>query len=134
MHILCPHCRNPIEVVKLNPREEITCPSCGSSLHLETESTTNWQRAAGQNLGKYELLATVGQGAFGTVYKARDPELDRGIAISRGMARPVETEERALLGKLPDAQVAAKLGRTAGAVRHKRNLAGIPPVKDGRRR
>ena len=29
MHILCPHCRNPIEVVKLTP-EEILCPACGS--------------------------------------------------------------------------------------------------------
>jgi tRNA A-37 threonylcarbamoyl transferase component Bud32 len=81
MHILCPHCRNPIEVVKLNPREEITCPSCGSSFRLETESTTSWQRKDGQKLGKYELLDTVGQGAFGTVYKARDPELDRVVAV-----------------------------------------------------
>ena len=32
-------------------------------------------------LGKFELLETVGQGAFGTVYKARDPELDRMVAI-----------------------------------------------------
>src|SRR6516165_12830915 len=81
MHLLCPHCRNPIEVVKLNPREEITCPSCGSSFRLETESTTSWQRKDGQKLGKYELLDTVGQGAFGTVYKARDPELDRVVAV-----------------------------------------------------
>jgi hypothetical protein len=29
VHILCPHCRNPIEVVKLTP-EEILCPACGS--------------------------------------------------------------------------------------------------------
>jgi tRNA A-37 threonylcarbamoyl transferase component Bud32 len=81
VHILCPHCRNPVEVVKLNPREEITCPSCGSSFHLETESTTGWQPRDGQKLGKYELLVTVGQGAFGTVYKARDPELDRVVAV-----------------------------------------------------
>src|SRR6516164_3346403 len=81
MHILCPHCRNPIEVVRLIPREEITCPSCGSSFRLETESTTSWQRMRGQKLDKYELLDAVGQGAFGTVYKARDPELDRVVAV-----------------------------------------------------
>src|SRR5262245_30900938 len=40
MHVLCPHCRNPIELVKLSAREEITCPSCGSSFHLESGSTT----------------------------------------------------------------------------------------------
>jgi hypothetical protein len=39
MHILCPHCRNPIEVVQLTPREEITCPSCGVSPRLETGDT-----------------------------------------------------------------------------------------------
>jgi tRNA A-37 threonylcarbamoyl transferase component Bud32 len=81
MHILCPHCRNPIEVVKLNPHEEIACPSCGSSFRLETESTTDWQNQSGRKLGKYEVLDTVGQGAFGTVYKGRDPDLDRVVAI-----------------------------------------------------
>jgi WD40 repeat protein len=40
MHILCPHCRNPIEVTKLTPHAEISCPSCGSSFHLESETTT----------------------------------------------------------------------------------------------
>jgi nitrite reductase/ring-hydroxylating ferredoxin subunit len=81
MHILCPHCRNPIELVKLTPREEITCPSCGSSFHLESGSTTGWERKAGQRLGRFELLAVVGQGAFRTVDKARDPELDRVVPV-----------------------------------------------------
>jgi serine/threonine protein kinase len=81
MHILCPHCRNPIEVVKISAREEVLCPSCGSSFHLETDSTTGWQPRDGGSLGRFQILATVGQGAFGTVYKARDPELDRIVAI-----------------------------------------------------
>src|SRR5437868_7324933 len=81
MHILCPHCRNPIEVVDVKARGEIACPSCGSSFHLDSQSTAGWQRGAGQKLGKYELLDTVGHGAFGTVYKARDPELDRVVAV-----------------------------------------------------
>jgi WD40 repeat protein/tRNA A-37 threonylcarbamoyl transferase component Bud32 len=36
---------------------------------------------AGRFVGRFELLGTVGVGAFGTVYKARDPELDRIVAI-----------------------------------------------------
>ncbi len=82
MHIVCPHCRNPIEVVNTAPREEIICPSCGSSFRLEPGSTTGWERGAGQMIGKFELIDLIGQGAFGSVFKARDPELDRTVAIN----------------------------------------------------
>jgi WD40 repeat protein/tRNA A-37 threonylcarbamoyl transferase component Bud32 len=81
MHILCPHCRNPIEVVKLSAQEEITCPSCGSSFRLETDTTTGAAGGSLQKLGRFELTGVLGHGAFGTVYKARDAELDRTVAI-----------------------------------------------------
>src|SRR5262245_21134869 len=81
MHILCPGCHNPIEVVKFIPREEIRCPACGSTFHLETSESTRPEGSSGQKLGKFELLDTVGSGGFGTVYKARDPGLDRTVAI-----------------------------------------------------
>src|SRR5215470_1443473 len=32
-------------------------------------------------LGRYDVLATIGRGAMGVVYKARDPKLDRIVAI-----------------------------------------------------
>jgi eukaryotic-like serine/threonine-protein kinase len=83
VHLLCPHCHNPIELVELAGRREVTCAACGSSFQLEGTSTTHdWRPQDGQRkLGKVELLGQVGVGAFGTVYKARDPELDRIVAI-----------------------------------------------------
>src|SRR6267142_1349799 len=35
------------------------------------------------SLGRYEIIEQVGQGSMGTVYKARDPILDRHVAIKR---------------------------------------------------
>jgi serine/threonine protein kinase len=82
MHINCPHCQNAIEVVEDPAPAEIFCPSCGSSFHLEGRATVGTSLRSGQrDLGKFELLDIVGIGAFGTVYKARDPELDRIVAI-----------------------------------------------------
>jgi tRNA A-37 threonylcarbamoyl transferase component Bud32 len=80
MHLNCPHCRNPIEVIPPDRPDEVVCPSCGSSFHVE-EGVTAKQPEATQTIGRFNLLASLGQGAFGTVYKAHDPQLDRLVAI-----------------------------------------------------
>jgi WD40 repeat protein/tRNA A-37 threonylcarbamoyl transferase component Bud32 len=81
VHLLCPHCHNPIELVKLTPHEELACPACGSTFRLEGGATAGPENRAGGKVGRFDLIETVGQGGFGTVYKARDPELDRVIAL-----------------------------------------------------
>ena len=37
--------------------------------------------SAGDKLGPYEILAPIGKGGMGEVYKARDARLDRIVAI-----------------------------------------------------
>jgi serine/threonine protein kinase len=82
MQVHCPHCRNTIELAADSTQNEILCPTCGSTIRLENTSTTAWNPSDSQRkLGKFELIDRVGMGAFGTVYKAHDPELGRFVAI-----------------------------------------------------
>src|SRR5262245_58529 len=80
--LCCPHCHSPVKRDDLASTRLIVCGSCGSSFQLE-EPPVLADRPHGcpRKLGRFELLAKVGVGAFGTVYKARDPELDRIVAI-----------------------------------------------------
>jgi WD40 repeat protein len=98
MQVLCPHCLGTIEMAVADPTQEINCPSCGSSFRLERETTTDYRPLKGQKLGKFELLETLGQGAFGVVYLARDPELDRLVAVKapRGLLSGDSERERFL--------------------------------------
>ncbi len=99
MRLQCPNCHSTIVADGEAPREVI-CPACGSSVHIDRGDTTGWlPEDAPQRLGKFEILERVGVGSFGTVYKARDTELDRLVAIkiprSESLLNP-ETRERFL--------------------------------------
>ena len=77
----CPHCSNPIAIVDTGEGEEVTCPSCQESFRLSRDETQTWSPHNLPSVGKFSLLAAAGIGAFGTVYRARDTELDREVAI-----------------------------------------------------
>ena len=48
----------------------------------------------GTRLGPYEIVAPIGVGGMGDVYKARDTRLDRTVAIKKSLAHFSERFER----------------------------------------
>src|SRR5207244_12733580 len=80
LRLHCPHCQNPLDLAEDQTHEEVLCPACGSSFRLrDTRQTTTAELL--RPLGKFQLLERVGLGAFGIVWRARDMELDRIVAL-----------------------------------------------------
>jgi WD40 repeat protein/tRNA A-37 threonylcarbamoyl transferase component Bud32 len=77
--LICPQCRCPVDL-PTDGGTAVMCPACGSTFPLEREGVAG-PPARRTRLGKFELLEVAGRGAFGVVYRARDTELDRVVAV-----------------------------------------------------
>ena len=114
IRIRCPHCHQPVKLLDQAEAGAITCPECHSSFTLAGDATmslnygdTAAARKVPQQIAHFELLAPLGEGAFGTVWKARDTKLGRIVAIKvprRGELRPEDVDSF-----LREAQTAAHL-------------------------
>jgi WD40 repeat protein/serine/threonine protein kinase/tetratricopeptide (TPR) repeat protein len=91
--IRCPHCHNPIQLSD-DRSDEVLCPACGSSFRVQDTRLTDTSSLM-RRLGKFQLLERVGLGAFGAVWKARDTELGRFVALKIPHASLLTNQEAA---------------------------------------
>jgi eukaryotic-like serine/threonine-protein kinase len=116
LHVRCPHCHNPTEIVTDDTKDKLTCPSCGSHFHvIGGQSVAGVAPEGTRTIGHFSLLEQVGVGHFGTVWKARDLTLDRLVAVKiprRGQLDQSEVEQF------------LREARAAAQIRH-RNIVGV---------
>ena len=118
LRIRCPHCHNVIKVLVDTTFAEVHCTTCGSQFSLTGESKETREATKLLTVGNFQLIERIGLGGFGSVWKARDTQLDRTVAVKiprRGDMGADETEKF-----LREARAAAQL-------RHP-NIVGVHEV------
>ena len=78
----CPHCH----ALLASTAKRAACPGCGASFRLDGSAGESENLG---RLGRFEIVATVGRGAFGVVYKAWDPVMSRDVALKIPRGAPV---------------------------------------------
>ena len=90
--IHCPHCAGPIQHDTLGNPCPI-CAECGNEISPEREPVDGQSHRLPRMVGRFRLVELVGTGAFGSVYRAEDPELRRMVAIKYPRATHAATPE-----------------------------------------
>lgn len=109
LHIRCPHCRNAVELLNEASADNVECQSCGSQFSLVDQSIPSGVAEGSKALGRFDLISRVGVGGFGAVWKARDTELDRVVALK------IPRKER--LGRR-EVELFLREARSAAQLRH----------------
>jgi serine/threonine protein kinase len=76
--------RSPTWRRKADRQDTERCLTSTNTALRQSAVSLRWPRtplAVGTRLGPYEILSTIGAGGMGEVYRARDPHLNRDIAL-----------------------------------------------------
>jgi ribosomal protein S27E len=60
LHIRCPHCCNPVEVITDTPYAEICCSTCGSSFSLVDREEATRMAVPLKSIGRFDLIMRLG--------------------------------------------------------------------------
>jgi len=105
--VRCPRCQTLTSVGADASLANITCGSCGGRFSVTGDSPGAPLAAALPTMGRFDLVERLGVGGFGAVWKARDKELDRTVAVKIPRRGALSGEEA---GKfLREARAAAQL-------------------------
>jgi serine/threonine protein kinase/WD40 repeat protein len=107
LRIRCPDCRSPKSVAADTEFTQLTCESCGSQFSIVDQTRDSAEAAVTTTMGRFELLERLGAGAYGTVWKARDKELERDVAVKIPRQHRMSSTEQEKF--LREARAAAQL-------------------------
>src|SRR5256714_15120754 len=106
----CPGCGATVDTTEAEPLARIACPTCGKKIRVE------------RAFDHFVVVETLGVGGMGTVYKARNMELDRFVAL--------KLLRRDLGGQEDHKARLQEEARLAGAVNHPYVIQGFDSGTD----